>query len=411
MRIILENWNEFINEANKESEAQRAVNNLKLEPKQAEAALAMLQGEKSQLEEGVMDSINSLVKRYGKRAIMAALAASLSAGAVLPKDAYASGGEYNVDTDADAAAQVMDTGSEQAVDAAAALGFVSTYVDLKIEKGADRVDTNLKFAPIMDALAKAKGGDMSAYKSLSSKNKSMYDFFMGKVKDMKTKDAKAYDGYSALGAGTKVSQKGLQENTAMRLTKKQLKQIIKEELQKAMNEVSEKEVAVDIAKMMAPNAPNTSIKKVGQKVMKQAMKDPKIKDMVKQIVADMAKKGVLQKVMSEDKEGGSGAAALASLALFGPTFLYPAMGMPGYDMLLNYLGNDALAANVAAQFGIPLAALAAALVAGMANAAYQDIMDPNVDTIVGPYDPDSDTKDKKKPASSEPATAPGGYGM
>lgn len=52
MRIILENWNEFINEANKESEAQRAVNNLKLEPKQAEAALAMLQGEKSQLEEG-----------------------------------------------------------------------------------------------------------------------------------------------------------------------------------------------------------------------------------------------------------------------------------------------------------------------------------------------------------------------
>ena len=93
MRIILENWNEFINEANKESEAQRAVNNLKLEPKQAEAALAMLQGEKSQLEEGVMDSINSLVKRYGKRAIMAALAASLSAGAVLPKDAYASGGE------------------------------------------------------------------------------------------------------------------------------------------------------------------------------------------------------------------------------------------------------------------------------------------------------------------------------
>jgi hypothetical protein len=195
----------------------------------------------------------------------------------------------------------------------------------------------------------------------------------------------------------------------MKITKAQLKQIIKEELERSMNEVSEKEVAVDIAKMMAPNAPNTSIKKVGQKVMKQAMKDPKIKDMVKQIVADMAKKGDLQKVMSEDKEGGSGAAALASLALFGPTFLYSAMGMPGYDMLLNYLGNDAFAANIAAQFGIPLAALAAALVAGMANAAYQDIMDPNVDTIVGPYDPE-DFSDLKMPYKSDGSAPTQGIG-
>ena len=38
MRIILENWNEFINEANKESEANIKA---KLEPKQA--AFAMLQ--------------------------------------------------------------------------------------------------------------------------------------------------------------------------------------------------------------------------------------------------------------------------------------------------------------------------------------------------------------------------------
>ena len=53
----------------------------------------------------------------------------------------------------------------------------------------------------------------------------------------------------ALGAGTKVSQKGLQENIN-ETYKGQLKQIIKEELQKAMNEVSEKEVVVDIANIL-----------------------------------------------------------------------------------------------------------------------------------------------------------------
>ena len=132
MKNLMENWNRFINEAN-EAAAEAAVEDLDLSPEEMQAALKMLQGEKVQLEEGVMDSVGSLVKRFGKKAIMAALVTSLAAGAAAPGKAYAA----DLDTGATAAAQVVDAKAEK--DAAAALGLISTYVDTKVEKGADRV--------------------------------------------------------------------------------------------------------------------------------------------------------------------------------------------------------------------------------------------------------------------------------
>ena len=198
MKNLMENWNRFINEAN-DAAAEDAVENLDLSPEEMQAALKMLQGEKVQLEEGVMDSVGDLVKRFGKKAIMAALVTSLAAGAAVPNKAYASGGDYNVDTASDAPAQVVDAKAEK--DAAAALGLISTYVDTKVEKGADPVDTNLEFAPLMKAFSKAKDGDMSAYDSLSSKDKTTFDTLMTKVKGY---DADLYDAYLSIGMKTNV---------------------------------------------------------------------------------------------------------------------------------------------------------------------------------------------------------------
>ena len=194
MKNLMENWNRFINEAN-EAAAEAAVEDLDLSPEEMQAALKMLQGEKVQLDEGVMDSVGSLVKRFGKKAIMAALVTSLAAGAAAPGKAYAADG----DTGATAAAQVVDAKAEK--DAAAALGLLSTYVDTKVEKGADRIDTSLEFAPLMKAFSKAKRGDMSGYDSLSSKDKATYDTLMTKVKGY---DADLYDGYLAIGMKTTI---------------------------------------------------------------------------------------------------------------------------------------------------------------------------------------------------------------
>ena len=158
------------------------------------AALDMLQGEESQLEEGAMDSIGGLVKRFGKKAIIAALAASIATGAAAPNTPLASD-----DVDSTAPAQSVDAKAEK--DAAAALGLLITYVNTKVEKGADRVDTNLEFAPLMRAFTKAKDGDMSAYDSLSSKDKTTFDTLMTKVKGY---DADLYDAYLSIGIKTTV---------------------------------------------------------------------------------------------------------------------------------------------------------------------------------------------------------------
>ena len=72
MKKLLENWNRFLNEAT-QTDAEAAIESLDLSPEEMRAALDMLQGEESQLEEGAMDSIGGLVKRFGKKAIIAAL--------------------------------------------------------------------------------------------------------------------------------------------------------------------------------------------------------------------------------------------------------------------------------------------------------------------------------------------------
>lgn len=193
MKKLLENWNRFLNEAT-QTDAEAAIESLDLSPEEMRAALDMLQGEESQLEEGAMDSIGGLVKRFGKKAIIAALAASIATGAAAPNKALASD-----DVDSTAPAQSVDAKAEK--DAAAALGLLITYVNTKVEKGADRVDTNLEFAPLMRAFTKAKDGDMSAYDSLSSKDKTTFDTLMTKVKGY---DADLYDAYLSIGIKTTV---------------------------------------------------------------------------------------------------------------------------------------------------------------------------------------------------------------
>ncbi len=95
--------------------------------------------------------------------------------------------------------QLIKEGAEK--DAAAALGLLSDYVDKKIEQGADGVDTSLEYAPLMKALAKAKDGDMSAYDSLSSKDKTTFDALITKVKGY---DADLYDAYLSIGMRTTI---------------------------------------------------------------------------------------------------------------------------------------------------------------------------------------------------------------
>ena len=98
MKLIMENWRSWLNEAEEAqkavtpSDAKLAVNSLeklKLTPEQLEQLFKALTGDNAQLEEGLGDAAKKIIAQVGRGAATVAIAAMLSAIPGGPSDAVA----------------------------------------------------------------------------------------------------------------------------------------------------------------------------------------------------------------------------------------------------------------------------------------------------------------------------------
>jgi hypothetical protein len=132
----------------------------------------------------------------------------------------------------------------------------------------------------------------------------------------------------------------------MKITRSQLKQVIKEELSSAMSEDKsiDKDKAVDVAKKIKDTD-------IGKKMSQIAMKDPKIR----KILDDLASKVDTQKL--EEEMGGE----MTMSGIMGGGMAYMLLGMPGLAALQAAIGP--VAASVGLYGGTMLAGAALGLLA------------------------------------------------
>jgi len=132
----------------------------------------------------------------------------------------------------------------------------------------------------------------------------------------------------------------------MKITKTQLKQILKEEIDSMILEADgvDKDQAVDVAKKIKDTD-------IGEKMSQMAMKDPKIR----KILDDLASKVDAQKL----KEQMGGEMTMSGI-MAGP-MAYLMLGTPGFEALVNAIGP--IGANVGLYGGTMLAGAALGLLA------------------------------------------------
>ena len=140
----------------------------------------------------------------------------------------------------------------------------------------------------------------------------------------------------------------------MKITKTQLKQIIKEELNSVMSEEEaiDKEKAIDVAKKITDTD-------VGDKLSQIAMKDPEIR----KIVNDLASQINAEAEQLDERLG----AGMTMSGFMGGPLAYMALGSPGFEHLVSLLGSAA-GANIAAYGSTIVAGMALGLVADVAIA-------------------------------------------
>ena len=135
----------------------------------------------------------------------------------------------------------------------------------------------------------------------------------------------------------------------MKITKTQLKQILKEEIDSMMLEADgvDKDQAIDVAKKIKDTD-------IGKKVSQMAMKDPKIR----KILDDLANKVEAEKLKEDNHQ--MYAQMTMSGIMAGP-MAYLMLGSPGFEALANAIGP--IAADVGLYGGTMLAGAALGLLA------------------------------------------------
>ena len=137
----------------------------------------------------------------------------------------------------------------------------------------------------------------------------------------------------------------------MKITKTQLRSIIKEELSSVISEkeVIDKEKAIDVAKKVTDTD-------VGDKLSQIAMKDPEIRKVVYDLASQInAEAEQLDEQMS---------ATMTMSGFMGGPLAYLALGQPGFEHLVSLLGSAA---------GANIASFGATIVAGMALGLVADV--------------------------------------
>tara|TARA_Y100000310_G_scaffold71989_1_gene67955 strand:+ start:62 stop:709 length:648 start_codon:yes stop_codon:yes gene_type:complete len=180
-QLITESWRKFLTEGDQVLQAEGEIEAL------VERYRGMLHEGKiseAQLQEGIKDELQQLLNRYGKKAMMLALAGTIGLGALTggPAASYAA----DAPTEEPIATQqaTAEASSMDVEEAAGLLGWVQLFQNNRAERAGSgregisaRADLAQELAPLQKALRQVVDGDPSALMQLDGHSHELLQIF------------------------------------------------------------------------------------------------------------------------------------------------------------------------------------------------------------------------------------------